>query len=267
MKWIPVFLNLPAHYKTERAALALGIERATMVGYLINLWIWAAEYAADGSLKGFSEEDIARASGVPSDAPFTADRFVEVLVGCGRGNGAGFLEFDPQGGLTLHDWMQPDHSGGHALKLKRESRRVMESRAKKRNDGEITGKLRVTYDGDSSSLISTAMQEEREGVRGRDENSYADVTRNRMGNEELRKTWARALQSLAGEMTPGNFETWFAGTVLLECDRAAVIGVPSPFQLETLKIRLGPTVSRVLSAVVGRYVECRFVPIPGGDRG
>lgn len=266
MKWLPIWSNLPDHYKTQRAAAALEVGVAAMVGYLVNLWIWAVEYAADGSLKGFSYEDIARAARVEPDAPFTPDRFVEALVGCGRDKGAGFLEFDPQGVLVLHEWMERDHAGGHAQKLKRESKRVMESRAKNQNDGQITRKLRVTYEGDSSSLLSTPTKEERGGVRGRDVDGYAEVTRNSedapLPAADVAALWDAALSKLRGEMTSTNYDILFAGTSLLSIDAdsgEAVIATTSALALDSLRSRCGPMTSAALSQVAGRPLTCRFV--------
>lgn len=100
MAWIESHQTLLNHPKTRRAARLLGIQRVHLVGHLHALWWWAMDYAPSGSLAGFDPADIADAMEWEGDP----DALVDALVTCGIGDGAGFLEQDAAGDLTIHDW-------------------------------------------------------------------------------------------------------------------------------------------------------------------
>lgn len=68
MPWLKVYDDLPRHPKTTRLARKLGAERALVVGCLVCLWSWAFQYAEDGDLKKFTDEDLADAAHWPGDA-------------------------------------------------------------------------------------------------------------------------------------------------------------------------------------------------------
>ncbi len=72
--------------------------------------------------------------------------------------------------------------------------------------------------------------------------------------------WQAALSELKLQMPRGTFDTWVKDTIVLGCEQDSyVIGTPNAFVNDWLENRLGPTMRRILSTVVGRGVEVRFV--------
>jgi len=89
--WIESHQSLKNHPKTVMASKTMGISKAQVIGHLHLLWWWCADYAKDGVLEKFSEEQVADAaewSGDPSD-------FIEHMAN------AGFIDRVP---LRVHDW-------------------------------------------------------------------------------------------------------------------------------------------------------------------
>jgi chromosomal replication initiator protein len=73
-------------------------------------------------------------------------------------------------------------------------------------------------------------------------------------------TWQAALGQLQMEMPRATFDTWVRDAELLAYeDGAFVIGVQNAYARDWLQDRLLSTVKRVLTGVVGRTVEVRFV--------
>jgi hypothetical protein len=95
MAWIESHQELARHPKTKRLARAAGISIPAAIGHLHLLWWWALDYAQDGSLHGFTPEDIA--DGMEWDGE-DANGFVEALIN------AGFLDQEDDGTLSIHDW-------------------------------------------------------------------------------------------------------------------------------------------------------------------
>ncbi|HEX9017227.1 MAG TPA: chromosomal replication initiator protein DnaA, partial [Chloroflexota bacterium] len=82
--------------------------------------------------------------------------------------------------------------------------------------------------------------------------------------------WEAALGQLELQMSRANFDTWLKDTFLVGQEgESFVVGVASPFALETLEQRLSPMIRKALSSVVGSPVDVRFVvqqrQKPGGD--
>jgi hypothetical protein len=92
--WIASHINLRYHPKTIRLRQTLAAKDCHIVGHLICLWHWVAEYAFTGDLSRFSDQEIADAAGWTREA----DKFVRALVHCG------FLD-RAKSGLRVHDWM------------------------------------------------------------------------------------------------------------------------------------------------------------------
>lgn len=90
MAWIESHQELREHPKTKRLCRLLAINRREAVGLLHFLWWWAYDYASDGDLSGFEDDDIA--DGV--DWEGDAGELVRALI-C-----AGFIDDDRR----LHDW-------------------------------------------------------------------------------------------------------------------------------------------------------------------
>lgn len=90
MAWIESHQELREHPKTKRLCRLLELPRPTVVGYLHFLWWWAYDYAPEGDLSSFTDDDLADAidwSGSP-------EKLVSALVE------SGFLNDDRQ----IHDW-------------------------------------------------------------------------------------------------------------------------------------------------------------------
>lgn len=99
--WLESHQSLGDHPKTRKAARLLGIGTPQLVGHLMYLWWWALDYAEDGDIGKFSDDDIAFAARWDGDAV----QFARALVECSFGEGAGFIDRrgdQPQ----IHDWWE-----------------------------------------------------------------------------------------------------------------------------------------------------------------
>lgn len=93
MAWIESHQALKDHPKTLALCRHLGAERPQVVGHLHLLWWWCIDYAIDGNLSKFSQEQIAFAAewrGNPA-------KFFEALVL------SGFLDANGNR-VEIHDW-------------------------------------------------------------------------------------------------------------------------------------------------------------------
>ena len=125
--WIPIWLGLARHRKTQRLALAAGVTLNEAVGMLVRLWAWAAEFAPDGALD-LTDAEI----GQLLDAPARRrGLLVPALVD------AGFLTEDRQ----LHDWA--DWTGAHLAKLGRHRERQSTYRAKQEEGNGVSERQRA----------------------------------------------------------------------------------------------------------------------------
>jgi hypothetical protein len=125
MAYVEAHAELRNHPKTKKAARALGVHKAQMIGHLLCLWWWCQDYAEDGDLSCYDPEDIAEAA----EWEGNANEFIEALETCGARGGAGFLERNNDGGLSIRDWF--DYGG--KLAVKREQDRERKARERKRN--------------------------------------------------------------------------------------------------------------------------------------
>ena len=123
MSYIESHQELGRHPKTKRLARLLGVSLPCAVGHLQFLWWWAMDYAQDGDLSRFDAFDLADAAAYEGDA----EQFLAALVGCGIGDGAGFVERRTDGSLHLHDWA--DYGG----KLFEERRKNAQKQARYRD--------------------------------------------------------------------------------------------------------------------------------------
>lgn len=89
--WIESHQELGRHPKTRKAARVLGISRVTMVGHLHFLWWWSLDFAQDGNLAGYDDDELAEAAEWEGDP-------VEFVAALAQ---AGFIE---QPDRALHDW-------------------------------------------------------------------------------------------------------------------------------------------------------------------
>ena len=72
--------------------------------------------------------------------------------------------------------------------------------------------------------------------------------------------WQATLGELKLQMPRATFDTWVKDTTVVGCERDEyVIGVPNAYAKDWLENRLGPTMRRTLTAIVGRGIDLRFV--------
>lgn len=113
MAFIESHQTLARHPKTKAAARLLGVSRPAVVGHLNYLWWWAMDFAEDGDLSSFADEDIAEEALWDGDPHV----FVDSL------KAAGFI--DPDG--HIHDWEQ--YAGRLVAKRKANRERMRLARA------------------------------------------------------------------------------------------------------------------------------------------
>lgn len=101
MAWIPSHQELRSHPKTRKAARRAGVSLPAMIGHLHLLWYWALDFAPDGDVARFDDEDLADAAEWDDDPA----QLIDALVNCGSGGSNGFITEDRK----LHDW---DEYGG-----------------------------------------------------------------------------------------------------------------------------------------------------------
>ena len=110
--WIPSYVELAEHPKVRRLSEAIGESENEVLGILHRLWWYAARYAQDGNLDGFTDTELARACHVP---PRKAAGFVEKL------RQVGWLT----DGKIINDW---DEYAGRFIGKQVEARDRMRSR-------------------------------------------------------------------------------------------------------------------------------------------
>lgn len=145
MSYIESHQELGRHPKTKRLARLLSVSLPCAVGHLQFLWWWAMDYAQDGDLTKFDAFDIADAAGWEGNPQV----FLDALIQCGIGDGAGFVEHDQYGAMWLHDWNQ---YGGKLFEERRKNaQRVASHRSKQvtekapRGEGNDTPPLRNAH--------------------------------------------------------------------------------------------------------------------------
>jgi hypothetical protein len=124
MTWIKSHATVAQHPKVRRAAKALQVSVPEMIGHLHLLWWWCLEFAQDGDVSPFSAEELADAAMWEGDA----EAFVQSLMNCGLGDGAGLLEIDESDRLVVHDWME--YAGVLVERRKADAERKREARRK-----------------------------------------------------------------------------------------------------------------------------------------
>jgi hypothetical protein len=121
--WIESHQSIRNHPKIKKASRLAGVNEFEMIGRLHCLWWWALDYAPDGDVTKYSQEDI------ESAVDWTGDpgRFYRALIDCGFNGHCGLLEYVDDGSIVIHDW----HNYGGRLLEKRElnAQRMRDKRA------------------------------------------------------------------------------------------------------------------------------------------
>ena len=108
--------SLARHPKTLRLMRRLGTSRAETIGHLHMFWWWCLDYAPDGDLTSFDNEELATAAEWEGDA----DTFANAMID------AGFVD-DDDALRYVHDWQE---YGGKLLRRKESNKeRMRETRA------------------------------------------------------------------------------------------------------------------------------------------
>lgn len=121
MAWIKLHQQVPGHPKTKRLVRALGLrvpeDIPQAVGHLCMFWLWCIDFAPDGDLTRFSDQDIADAAGWPED-PAT---FVQAMREA---------EFLDEG--RVHDWQENGGRNIDQQNKERERNRQKQARHRER---------------------------------------------------------------------------------------------------------------------------------------
>lgn len=113
MAWIEYHTALRDHWKIQRLANAISVNYNEALGAISCLWLWAAEYAKNGDLRRFTNEEIR------FGARTTCEKFTkQTLEGCGL----------LTGGHYINDWGK---YGLKLLELKRKANREYAKRNRK----------------------------------------------------------------------------------------------------------------------------------------
>lgn len=115
-EWIKLYAAAFTHPKTRRLAKRLNIAPAAAVGHLSALWSFTAEFAPDGDLGRFDNEEVELGAGWEGED----GKFI------GAAKAAGYL-VERQGSLLIHDWS--DYGGKLVERRAAERKRSAERRA------------------------------------------------------------------------------------------------------------------------------------------
>lgn len=172
MTWIRSHTELRDHPKSKKAARLLGVSVAQVIGHLHMLWWWASTYAPDGNLSDYTPDDIADAAGWDGDP----EKFIAGLVECRFGTKIGFLEYDENHDLVIHDWDQ--HGGKDIERQKADAERQRRYRERIKTDVEDDRPHDVTVTSASRDHDVTGERrgEEKRGEerRGEKEGGFSD---------------------------------------------------------------------------------------------
>jgi hypothetical protein len=113
MAWIESHQEIARHPKTRRLARQLEVSIPSVIGHLHLLWWWALDYADDGDLGRYTDDDIADGMLYEGDAAWLVESLTD----------AGFLDADRR----IHDW--DDFAGRLVQRRKANAERMRESRA------------------------------------------------------------------------------------------------------------------------------------------
>lgn len=120
--WVESHQSLRNHPKVKKAARIAGINEFEMIGRLHCLWWWALDYAPDGNLTNYSDDDIEAAV----DWQGQPGLFARALIDCGF-NGHGGLINVTQDSREIHDWF--DYAGKLLERRAANADRMREARA------------------------------------------------------------------------------------------------------------------------------------------
>lgn len=246
-EWIKLHAAVFVHPKTLRLAKRLGIPPAAAAGHMAALWCWALEYAPDGDLTRFDEEELELAAGWQGDEG--------TFLACA--NTAGFLDRLSDGErveLHIHDWTT---WGGTIVERKtRERERQAERRAAARQEAEERKKTTRRPEDVRSTTARRTQAEEKRREERRGEVDLMPVS------SEPGEPENDDVPPLEGEVVKGNppagFEEFWSAYPRHD---ARVKAVNAWRRLNKTEKRLATGVAQVMGELVARSAqERRFVP-------
>lgn len=98
--WIESHQSLRNHPKVIKAARLAGISRVEMIGRLHYFWWWAMDYAPNGDITKYDDDDI------ESAIDWQGERgvFVKALIDCGNNGRPGLIDVTENNCRYIHDW-------------------------------------------------------------------------------------------------------------------------------------------------------------------
>lgn len=116
-EWIKLYAAVFTHPKTRRLAKRLDVSPAAAVGHLASLWAFTAEFAPDGNLSRFDQEEVELGAGWDG----TDGRFIKAAIA------SGYLDKNGSDSLSIHDWS--DYGGKLVERKAAERKRSADRRA------------------------------------------------------------------------------------------------------------------------------------------
>lgn len=100
--WIESHQSLRNHPKVKKAARIAGINEFEMIGRLHAFWWWAMDYAPDGDLTKYTNDDIEDA------VDWTGEKglFVKSLIECSFNGNSGLIDVVGKKSRKIHDWYE-----------------------------------------------------------------------------------------------------------------------------------------------------------------
>lgn len=182
--WIESHQEIGRHPKTKKLARLLGISLPAAIGHLHLLWWWAMDFAMDGDLSRYDEEDIADGAMWEGDA----EKFLDALIQ------AGFVDQDDTG-IYLHDW--DDYAGKLIERKSKDNTRKKDMRRAYENGTIAAVKQR---DGDRCRYCNTVVDwTDRKGPKG---GTYDHIDPNGPSTEENLVVCCRSCNSKKGGRRP-----------------------------------------------------------------
>jgi DnaD/phage-associated family protein len=117
MAWIESHQELARHPKTKKFARLLGVSLPSAVGHLHFFWWWAMDYAQDGDLSRYDQEEIADACGWEGEP----QKILRAL------SESGFVD-ETETSILIHDWHE--YAGRLIEKREQNKERKRKSRAR-----------------------------------------------------------------------------------------------------------------------------------------
>jgi hypothetical protein len=124
--WIRLYQGWQRHRKTIALRKLLGTAEP-----ILCVWLWAAENATDGSLAGFTDEDVEQVSEWTGRKGKAISAMVEV----------GYLDRSEDGSLSLHNW--GNRTGAGVASLLKTRDRMKTTMRERRTDGTVPMRTRA----------------------------------------------------------------------------------------------------------------------------